>query len=654
MNQLGQARRSGGAGCNTQTPTRRGAAAQAPAPRPQVNVPDAPRGHPEPIDPINRIGRRDGTDKIVNMLSVTFIDEDQAAGRANTTPIHKLGIKSSLPKAYEGQPDQTAFENWLSLLLGFFRIHQLDVLNETQDRAHLEILGQSLKEGAHTYFREQHQKFLELGRRWDFREAILDLRDRYLYKSTPFIAARKFGTIMQGSRDAQALYDDLTTQAARMIEYPSDYQFRLRFMLALRPEVLEYIIKTHSVSVEQSTLAQIRSACEDFERSTEYGKQLAATQARLNGSKPSNTQNDSRNRSHIRSHTKAPSHSRHSHSNASTNKPQGTMTRPSGEGHSKNAPTRTAHKSDSKAKPATRREQKTDQKNVSCFICGGPHYAKDCPPENRKAARGYAVRIADENATGPTEDDASEYHSAGSHTDSKHQPPPESDNQDSGSERSDHPEGDQYDPGDTNGYHFSSDDDSEPMYSRATRIVATSALNRLDSRAAKASKPALPKAPVIESNRARYKIGTGPQPQRNARLQRCIEVTVPINGVPARVLMDGGSNTNMISPEFATVAKVSAIELQEQMTLQLAVTGSHSKINYGTWVPIEFGPVHASTYFDIANIDGYDAILGTPFLWEHGISPIYDDNGWVMKSGKLIHFLSQTPPITRSGQSFRN
>ena len=110
----------------------------------------------------------------------------------------------------------------------------------------------------------------------------------------------------------------------------------------------------------------------------------------------------------------------------------------------------------------------------------------------------------------------------------------------------------------------------------------------------------------------------------------------------------------MLSPEFATVAKVTAIELREQMTLQLAVTGSRSKINYGAWVPIEFGPIRANTYFDIANIDGYDAIVGTPFLWEHGVSPIYDDDGWVMKDGKRIHFPAHPIPVARSGRSFRN
>jgi len=187
-------------------------------------------------------------DKIANMLRSSFIDEATAAGwRGHTVPVHKLGIKTGLPKGYEGEPDPTIFENWLSLLLGFFRIHQLDVLNEGQDRMRLEILGQALKDKAHTYFRERMGQFLERGEAWDFRGAIMDLKDRYLYKITPFTASQKFSTIKQGSKDTQALYDELTTQAARIIEYPSECQFRLRFMLALRLDILDYIIKTHRI-----------------------------------------------------------------------------------------------------------------------------------------------------------------------------------------------------------------------------------------------------------------------------------------------------------------------------------------------------------------------------------------------------------------------
>ena len=648
----------GGGATPSKTPNRGRAAAPAPALTPQYNTPRVSHGRPGSINlhlgGHNRLGRRDGTDKITNMLSVAFIDEVQAASRVDTVPLHKLGIKSSLPKPYEGQPDQTGFENWLSLLLGFFRIHQLDVLTEVQDRARLEILGQSLKDNAHTYFRERHQKLLEQGQAWDFREAVLDLRDRYLYKNTPFVAARKFETIMQGTRDAQALYEELSTQAARMIEYPSDYHFRLRFMLALRPEVLEYIIKTHSVSAEQSTLAQIRSACEDYERSNEYGKQLAATQSRLGGSKPSGAQQTSRTQQNPRGLSKAPRPLQRTQTSSYNHKSTNTTARPHGEAQSKTTPTRVTPKPDSKGNPATRHGQKPATANVSCFNCGGNHYAKNC---DKPKARGYAARIEEIDENTPADDVSPDSHSGGTPSDIEENPSHEviDDNPEGAIDNDgEHLEGDQYDPDDVQAYAFSSDDETEPVYSRATRIVATSSLSKIESRAVKASKPAPPKTPIVESNRARYKIGKGPQPQRSNALQRCIEVTAPINGLPARILLDGGSNTNMISPEFATVSKVTAVELQEQMTLQLAVTGSRSKINYGTWVPIEFGPVRTDIYFDIANIDGYDAILGTPFLWEHGISPIYEGDGWVMRNGKRIDFPSNSSTARNPGYSFRN
>ena len=171
--------------------------------------------------------------------------------------------------------------------------------------------------------------------------------------------------------------------------------------------------------------------------------------------------------------------------------------------------------------------------------------------------------------------------------------------------------------------------------------------------AAKASKPTVTKPKVVESNRARYKIGSGAQPMCDKRLQRCIEVSVPVNGLSAWVLLDGGSNTNMVSPEFATVAKIPAIKLQEQMTLQLTVTGSRLKINYGAWAMVEFGPIAPQVYFDIANIDGYNTILGTPFMWEHRISPIFQDDGWIMKDGQRLKVQSSQEAKFFRRKSFR-
>ena len=84
------------------------------------------------------------------------------------------------------------FEDWLSLLLGFFRTHHLDVLNEAQDCAHLKILGQALEGHPHIYFWEHYQQFQEQHEAWDFWEAILDLCDHFLSRNTPLIAETRF------------------------------------------------------------------------------------------------------------------------------------------------------------------------------------------------------------------------------------------------------------------------------------------------------------------------------------------------------------------------------------------------------------------------------------------------------------------------------
>ncbi|KAJ7018848.1 hypothetical protein C8F04DRAFT_976557 [Mycena alexandri] len=108
------------------------------------------------------------------------------------------------------------------------------------------------------------------------------------------------------------------------------------------------------------------------------------------------------------------------------------------------------------------------------------------------------------------------------------------------------------------------------------------------------------------------------QPSRPSDQTACISALLNINGTEAYTLIDTGSTTNSISPEFANATKAPRIHLQEQVTLQAGCVGSRSRIHYGTRVPVDFGGINGHVYFDQVNLDRYDCIIGTPFLNRHG------------------------------------
>ena len=75
----------------------------------------------------------------------------------------------------------------------------------------------------------------------------------------------------------------------------------------------------------------------------------------------------------------------------------------------------------------------------------------------------------------------------------------------------------------------------------------------------------------------------------------------------------------MFSPNFIRVAKIEPFPLDKPIGIQLAVTGSKSVINYGTNTTIKYKGRESKEYFNIINIDYYDAILGTPFRRKHEV-----------------------------------
>ena len=59
-------------------------------------------------------------------------------------------------------------------------------------------------------------------------------------------------------------------------------------------------------------------------------------------------------------------------------------------------------------------------------------------------------------------------------------------------------------------------------------------------------------------------------------------------------------------------------------------------INYGTHATIKIGCKVVKEYFDIANVEHYDAILGTPFLRKMGIVLDFRSPGMAQIGNKVI------------------
>ena len=112
--------------------------------------------------------------------------------------------------------------------------------------------------------------------------------------------------------------------------------------------------------------------------------------------------------------------------------------------------------------------------------------------------------------------------------------------------------------------------------------------------------------------------------ERFRPLQKCndnhaISVFWEIGGIKAHCLIDSGCKGIMISPNFIKAAKNKPFLLDKPIGIQLAVTGSKSVINYGANATIKYDEKESKEYFNIVNIDYYDAILGTPFLRKHEV-----------------------------------
>src|SRR5258708_10051367 len=149
--------------------------------------------------------------------------------------------------------------------------------------------------------------------------------------------------------------------------------------------------------------------------------------------------------------------------------------------------------------------------------------------------------------------------------------------------------------------------------------VSNSASQVTDSSGSKIPDKIVKHSPPILDAKLRLSHEVGKYPaDRSADIRCTLTAEVKIGGIDAFVLFNSRAETDALSPDFIRACHIPLLELPNPLVLQMGTKGSRSCVYYGTNVDVTIHGVKNSHYFDIVNIDRYDAVLGAPWLNMHG------------------------------------
>ena len=135
-----------------------------------------------------------------------------------------------------------------------------------------------------------------------------------------------------------------------------------------------------------------------------------------------------------------------------------------------------------------------------------------------------------------------------------------------------------------------------------------------------------------------------PSLQRNAAhvkgnqriLPKPIVVKIEINGHPVRALLDSGSLGDFISSTIVDQLSITRETLDAPLSLHLAVQGSRSKVNAKAMVNLKYQGIDEKRTLDIININSYDVILGTPWMYQHQLCLGFNPARVIVGSDKAL------------------
>ncbi|KAG8716564.1 hypothetical protein FRC08_009254 [Ceratobasidium sp. 394] len=568
-----------------------------PTPVPQPAAASTPRAAGYPIGAIP-------TDNVSRDI-IRALQRHQSDTLATAGQLQKV-LKLGGPPTYDGSGELKTFEQWVTDLLRWLRLHGL--LGPDADMHRVSIIGVACKDAAKDWYQHAVDRGEHGPESWTTLEVIQGLQRRFITPRSTAEIGQEFRLLQQGTMATVELYQQLLNLSVQLPTEPDPYSFRRRFMEALHPRIAQRVMGL-AYSAERSEIDVLVEVAEAQEAAL-------ASQRHFDEVKPSGGSSKKRDRDRPR---KA----------ADTSAGAALAPRPA------TAPVKTTDPKD-RGRPASQKREPG-----RCFRCNRTgHIAAACP-NAAAVVHGKAAVVVDDRSASENEP---VLHSA--RADPADEAGPDAPPTDGATSESDVSE-------DSLWGRF---DDTFGISARACTIVPLA--DEVDVRAAKVhGRRPDPEAEPVHNPAVRRRPAPSAdgQPVRVPHEQRPITGYYRIGGTLAHVMFDSGSGTDMVSPEFVRATRLKPIELENPVGLQMALIGSRGKINFGLNASLEVGPVSRPHYFDVANIEKYDAILGLPFLKQAKAHLDFDTDEVVIDSTRLpSQYRADAPAAARSRRDRRS
>jgi hypothetical protein len=472
---------------------------------------------------------------------------------------------------WDGDGDISTFEEWLRTYA-----RTLEFSGKTlpgQKRQQLGIMAEMLSGEAKKWFNNHVDREKE---NWTVEEAIVALfmtfnRGTYASKATADFENVRYDQL----KGVRGYLNELETTALRMVQVPDQLHIRRRFIEGLPKWMKQRITIVENMTPEHTRLETLINAVYQLEESKETWKMAQEWNK----------------------HDPAQTGKRTSQASRKVSTP------PVPRRESKPAPKPTAPASKEKGKwgagPPRKPEVKTKPRSdqVKCYGCGQMgHFAYDpiCPSKKqlRAARETNSEELPNLEEVSDSEESAVDGDQYEPDTEDSDIPP--------------HPQLEDIQESEHSGseqiqrfQEYASDSDEE--YLRAARI-------------SKRKETAHEPTPARGSMRKKD--------ERPKGKQMCMVAWVEIGGTKALTLFDSGSTLDAVSPDFARTTNLRTFHLDKPINLQLGCVGSRGSINFGTRANTSIGELNlevAGHYWDVINLDRYDAVVGVRFMRENGI-----------------------------------